>query len=81
MGLPGAGITDEAQRPALGDPVALGEGVDDGRVQVRVGGVVQIVEPFRAGEAGLGDAADAAAFVAVVALGEQQWSVPEKVEA
>ena len=60
-----------AQGAAFGDPVALGEGVDDRWVQVRVGGVVQVLEAFGAGEAGFVDAAGAAAFVAVVALGEE----------
>ena len=72
VGLSGAGVPDQAQRRAGGDPAAGGQGVDGGGVDVRVRGVVEVLEPFRAGEAGVVDAAGAAAGVAVVALGEQQ---------
>ena len=71
MAFAGAGVADQAERAAFRDPLAGGEGVDDGRVQVRVRGVVQIVEAFGPREAGLVDAAGPAAFVAVVALGEE----------
>jgi hypothetical protein len=68
-----SGVADQAQRPAFADPLGGGEGVDQGRVEVRVGGVVEFVEAFGAGEAGVVDASGPAAFVPVVALGQQQF--------
>lgn len=56
----------------FGYPVAGGE-VDQGRVQVRVGGVAEVVETFGSGEACFVDPAGVAAFGAVVALGVQQF--------
>jgi hypothetical protein len=37
VGLAGAGVADQAERKSFPDPVAGGEGVDDGGVDVRVG--------------------------------------------
>jgi hypothetical protein len=36
VGLAGAGVADEAERLALLDPFAAGEGVEGGRVDVRI---------------------------------------------
>jgi hypothetical protein len=72
VGLAGAGVSDQADRLPRADPGAGGEGVDHGGVHGRVGGVVEVGQPFVAGESGVADPAGAAAFVSVVALGEQQ---------
>ena len=73
VGLAGAGAPDQAQRVAAADPVAGGELVDGGRVDVGVRGEVEVGEPFLAGEAGALDAAQGGAAVAVVDLGEQEF--------
>lgn len=44
VGLAGAGVADQAERQALLDPFALGEGVDHGRVDVGVGVEVELSE-------------------------------------
>jgi hypothetical protein len=54
----GAGIADEAEGLAFPDPVAGGEGVDGGGVDVRVGVEVEIPEPLIPREAGGFDATD-----------------------
>ena len=66
VGLAGAGAPDQAQRVAAADPVACGELVDGGRVDVGVRGEVEVGEPFLAGEAGALDATQGGAAVAVV---------------
>jgi hypothetical protein len=53
--------------------------VDYGRVDRGVGVVVEVLEPFGAGEAGGVDAAQRAAFLPVIAFGHhqlgQEWSL------
>ena len=73
MGLAGAGVADQAEWLALLDPVAAGEGVDGGRVDVRVGVEVEVAErtSSRGNPAALIRRIGAAA-VPVVALGQQQ---------
>jgi hypothetical protein len=73
VGLAGAGVTEQADRGAGADPVAGGQRGDGGRVDGGVGGVVEVLQPFCAGEGGVVDAAGAAAFVSGVALGQQQF--------
>jgi hypothetical protein len=52
VGLAGAGVADQAERLALADPVAAGEGVDQGGVDGGVGVEVEVGQPFLAGEPG-----------------------------
>ena len=66
VGLAGAGVPDQAQRVAAADPVAGGELVDGGGVDVGVRGEVEVGEPFLAGEAGALDATQGGAAVAAV---------------
>ena len=72
VGLAGAGVADQAERQSFPDPVAGGEGVDDGGVDVRVGVEVEGAQRFLAGEPGGPDLPLGAAAVAVVALGHEQ---------
>ncbi len=72
MRLSGAGVTDEAERLPAPDPIAGGEGVDGGGVDVRVRVKVEIAEPLVPREPGRLDAPDGRAPVAVVALRQQQ---------
>ena len=72
VGLAGAGVADQAERLARADPVAGGEGVDDGGADAGVGAEVEVGEPFRAGEPGAADLPLGAAAVAVVAFGHEQ---------
>ena len=72
VGLAGAGVADQAQRLALLDPVAGGEGVDDGGVDVGVGVEVEVAQRLLPGEPGGLDPPFGAAAGAVVALGHQQ---------
>src|SRR5699024_7785165 len=70
VGFAGAGVADQTDRCAGGDPVAGFQRGDGGRVDGVVGVVVERFESFAAGEVGFAHAADAAAFVTVVAFGE-----------
>ncbi len=72
MGLAGTGIADQAQRLALADPVAGGQLVDSGWVDVAVGVEVEVAQPFLAWESGRFDPADGGTAVAVVAFGQQE---------
>ncbi len=72
VGLAGAAVADQAERRSGGDPAGGAELSEGGGVDVGVGGGVEVLEPLGSGEAGVGDAASAAAGVAVVALGQQQ---------
>ena len=69
--LPGPRIADQAQGLPGADPGALGQGVDQPGVDERVGGEVEVVEAFRAGEPGLADQPGLAAVLAFVALDGQ----------
>jgi hypothetical protein len=73
VGLAGAGVPDQTERVALGDPVTGGQAVDDGRVDVGVGGVVELAQGLLAREVGGPDAAFGPAAVAVLALGKQEF--------
>ncbi len=72
MRLAGAGVAEQTQRVALSDPIADGQLVDGGGGHCLVGGVVEVLDAFGAGETGGVDPADGAAFGAVVALGHHQ---------
>jgi hypothetical protein len=71
VGFAGAGVADQAEREALFDPVAGGQGVDDGGVEVGVGVEVEGAQRLLAGEPGGFDPPFGAAAGAVVALGHQ----------
>ncbi len=62
----------EAERFAVTDPAAGGQGVDHRGADVRVGVEVEVVQPLLPREPGGLDAPFRAAPVAVVALGEEQ---------
>jgi hypothetical protein len=79
VGLALAAVADEAERCSGADPAGGAELGEGGGVEVRVGVGVEVGEPFGPGEAGIGDAAGAAAGVAVVALGEQQLGQKRRV--
>jgi len=66
VGLAGAGVADEAEREPFPDPVAGGEGVDDGGVDAGVEVEVEGAQRFLAGEPGGLDLALGAAAGAVV---------------
>jgi len=72
VGLAGAGIPDEAERLARGDPGPAGEGVDVGGVDVGVCVEVEVLEPLLWREPRGLDPAGGAPPVAFVALTEQQ---------
>jgi len=72
VALAGAAVADQAERLALDQPGAGGGLRDDGGLDVRVRGVVEVLQPFLPREAGGGYPAGGAAPVAVVALGHQQ---------
>src|SRR6266567_8788117 len=57
VGLAGAGVADQAARLPGADPGGPGEGMDEGGGDVRVGRVVEVLEPFGAGEGGVADQA------------------------
>ena len=46
VGLPGSGVADKAEREPFPDPVAGGEGVDDGGVDAGVGVEVEGAQRF-----------------------------------
>ena len=71
VALAGTGVADQAERVATADPVGGREGVDGGRVDVRVRVEVEVPEPLLAREPGSGYAPDNGSAVAVVAVGEQ----------
>ncbi|GDY70002.1 hypothetical protein SAV14893_093950 [Streptomyces avermitilis] len=79
MGLAGAGVTDEAERQALLDPFALGEGVDQGSVDVRVRVEVELAERLVAGKPGGLDPPLGAASGPVVALGQEEFGEEAEV--
>ena len=58
---------------SLADPVAGGEGVDGGGVDVGVRVEIEVPEPFVPGKVRCFDAADGGAPVPVVTLGQQQF--------
>ena len=68
VGLAGAGVADEAERFAGGDPGAGGEGVDGGGVDVGVGVEVEVLEPLLAREPGGLNPSGGAAAIAVVLI-------------
>jgi hypothetical protein len=70
--LPGPRIADQAQGLPGADPGALGQGVDQPGVDERVGGEVEVVEAFRAGEPCLADQSSLAPVFAFVALDREQ---------
>lgn len=72
VGFAGAGVADQAEWQAFLDPVAFGEGVNDGGVDVVVGEEVEGPQSFVAGERGGFDASFGAAPVAVIAFGHEQ---------
>ena len=72
VALAGAGVADQADRLPGADPGALGQGVDQCGRDVRVRGEVEVLDAFRAREAGLLDQSGLAADLAVLALDEQQ---------
>lgn len=72
MGLAGSRVADQAQRVTAADPVAGGEGVDGGRVDVRVGLEVEVSEPLVPREPGRFDSAERGAAVPVVTFREEQ---------
>jgi hypothetical protein len=72
VGFAGAGVSDKAEWEAFLDPVAGGQGVDDGGVDVRVGVEVERAQAFVAGERGGFDPAFGAAAGPVVTLGHEQ---------
>lgn len=66
VGFAGAGIPDQTQRAALGDPAAGRERVDDGRVDVGVGAVVEVAQGLLTGKRAGPDAAFGPATAAVL---------------
>ena len=72
VGFAGSAVADQAEREAFLHPVAGGEGVDDGGVDVRVGVEVEAAQGFLPGEPGSLDPPFGAAAGAVVAFGHQQ---------
>jgi hypothetical protein len=71
MALACAGVTDEAEGLAFAHPLAGGQGVDDGRVNVGVGCVIECAQGLLAREGGGSDAAFGAPTGAIVTLGEE----------
>jgi hypothetical protein len=67
-----ARVADQAARLPGGHPRALGQGVDQRGGHVRVGGVVEVLQPLGAGAGGVADQPGLAAGFAVVALDRQQ---------
>src|SRR5512142_945460 len=72
VGLAGAGVADQAARLPGGHPGAPGQGVDQRGGHVRVGGVVEVLDPLGAGEGGLADQPGLAAGLPVVAFQREQ---------
>src|SRR5258705_2516480 len=72
VGLAGAGVADQAARLPCGHPGALGQGGDQGGGHVRVGGVVEVLQPLGPGKGGLADQPGLAAGLPVIALQGQQ---------
>jgi hypothetical protein len=70
--LPVPAVPDQTQRFTVADPVARGELVHRGGVDGGVGGEVELLEPFRAGESGRGESSAGATPSAVVAFGHHQ---------
>src|SRR5580700_7004152 len=73
VGLAGAAVADQAARLPGGDPGAFGQGGDERGGDVRVGGVVEVLDPLGAGEAGPADQPGLAAGLPVVAFQGQQF--------
>ena len=65
-------VADQAARLPGGHPRGPGEGVDERGGHVRVGGVVEVLDPLGAGEGGLADQPGLAAGLPVVAFDRQQ---------
>src|SRR6201987_807448 len=72
VGLAGAGVADQAARLPGGHPGALGQGGDQRGGHVRVGGVVEVLDPLGAGEGCLADQPGLAAGLPVVAFQREQ---------
>src|SRR4029077_18891923 len=68
VGLAGARVADQAAWLPGGHPRPFGEGGDQRGGHVRVGGVVDVLDPLGAGEAGFADQPGLAAGLPVIAL-------------
>ena len=79
VGLAGPGVTDQAERLACFHPAAAGELVDGGGGNVGVGGEVELVDAFVAGEPGGVHPPGRPAGVTVVALGHHQFGEKSQV--
>lgn len=71
MTLAGARVTDKAEGLSFANPIAGGEGIDDGGVNVRIGRVIESAKRLFTRERRGPDAAFGAAAGAVIAFGEQ----------
>ncbi len=70
--LAGAGVTDQAEWVALADPLAASAMVNGGRVDVRVGLEVEVLDPLLPREPGGLDPPHRAAAIPVVAFGQHK---------